>query len=211
MSDSLAILESVRQTVMLRLPGATPEIVDFEARWLISEFLSETRLWRETFSVGLTAGVVDYAIPIDDKTAVTVLMKARIGTTHLAFGGIPAIPNPARTGRPTRAMMLDDRTVRVHPIPTTDDIALPLDVNVALTLLVTVDAVPPDVMRPYHHYLLDGLLARMYAMPDKPWTNTRMAEPHLRRFQSGKSFVRRELDASRGYGSLSMRGPRFGV
>lgn len=211
MSDSLAILESVRQTVLLRLAGASPEIVDFEARWLISEFLSETRIWRETYSVGLTAGVTDYALPIEDETAVAVLMEARIGTAQLGFGGISAIPNPARVGLPTRIMMFDDRTARVFPAPTAEDIALPLEVSVALTLLVTVDAVPPDVIRPYHHYLLDGLLARMYAMPDKPWTNTRMAEPHLRRFQSGKSFVRRELDASRGYGSLRMRGPRFGV
>lgn len=211
MSDSIAFLESVKQTAALRIAGADPSLIDFETRWVVSEFLTETRIWTSTVQVLVTGGQSDYALSIDDEQSAVVLMSVRSGADWVPVGGVPSVLNPEVTGAPRLVGMLDDRTIRLAPIPSAAESGMALDVTVALTLLPTVDVPPPDVLRPYHHYLLDGLLSRLYAIPDKPWTNSRHAGAHLQRFQSGKTFTRRESVASRTYGSLRMRIPTFGA
>lgn len=211
MSDSVAFMESVKQTAALRIVGADPSLIDFEARWVVSEFLSETRVWTRVVNVPITGGISDYALPIEDEQSVVVLMGVRSSAGDVPVGDVPALLDPNVTGAPRCVGMLDDRVVRVFPIPSDAESSLVLSVHVALTLLTTLDVPPPDALRPYHHHLLDGLLARLYGIPDKPWTNSRFAGTHLQRFQSGKTFVRREVVASRTFGSRRMRIPTFGA
>lgn len=208
MSDSLALLESVKQAATIRAAGADPSLLDLEARWVVSEFLSETRVWRQTFSIVLTGGTSDYPLPIQDEQSVVVVLGAR-SDSPIEVGPLAPVQDSSETGAPRRVGMLNDRVLRVSPTPSPAESGLIIQVAVALTLLPTVDASPPDVIRPYHSYLLDGLLARIFSMPDKPWTNTRTSGAYLTRYNMGITRVRREVDGARTHGSLRMRGPRF--
>ena len=209
MSDSIALLESVKESAMVRLPGADPTIIDRETRWMMSEFLRETRVWRRVMTVTLVDATTMYDLPIEDEEAVAVLMGATLDGSQMSLGLPSALDE--QEGTPTQAGMEGDRVLRVWPVPMLGDAGKVVAVDVALTLLVSVDAVPPDALRPYQGYMLDGLLARLYAMPDKPWTNVRIADVHLRRFETGKASVKRDMDGHRSFGSPRARFPRFGA
>ncbi len=209
MSDSILLLESVKESAMARLPGADPSIIDRETRWMVSEFLRETRVWRRTYSVTLVDSTTMYDLPIEDEEAVAVLMAATLDGAPMNLGLPSALDE--QEGTPLNAGMEGDRVLRVWPVPMLADAGKVVAVDVALTLLVSVDAPPPDVLRPYQGFMLDGLLARLYAMPDKPWTNIRIADVHLRRFEVGKTSVKREMDGHRSFGAPRVRFPRFGA
>lgn len=214
MSGSATLYEAVKSAAAIRLPGAPMETIDHEARWVLAEFLRETRVWRRAIDVVLVAGTAEYALPgLATTESVSVIMSAAIeGTDPIRIADVPeAALSDGVTGTPMVVGMIDDRNVRVYPVPTAEDAGKALVLDVALSLLISEDATPPDVLRPYQGYLLDGLLSRLYFMPDKPWSNARSAETHVRRFESGKAAVRRELDGGRTFGGVKMRIPRFGA
>jgi hypothetical protein len=209
--------ETIKQAALVRLPGADPSIVDVEARWVINEFLSETRVLARVFEFPVLPDLRTYALanaahtPLDpDNESGVVLLEAFVDDVRMELGFM-GLGRERATGSPRVVGMTDDRTLLVSPTPTAEDTGKTLRARVALTIPPNADVPMPAVLRPYHHYLLDGLLSRMYSMPDKTWTNIRLADPHIRRFQAGKTFARRDQDSTRSYGSLSMRGPRFGV
>lgn len=209
MSDSIALIESVKESVLSRLVGVDPSLVDRETRWVLNEFLSGTRVWRRTLDVTLVDATTIYDVPIEDEESVAVLMAATLDGAPMGLGLPSALDT--QDGTPRQVGMESDRSVRVWPVPALADAGKVVSVDVALTLLVSVDAAPPDVLRPYQNYLFDGLLARLYAIPDKPWTNVRIADVHLRRFETGKASVKREMDGNRSFGAPRVRFPRFGA
>ena len=221
MSLSQNDVEGIKRTVMLRLPGTTPTLVDQEFHWVVSEFLGATRCFRRIVPVVLVADVYDYGLSIADEESVVVLLSARYNGDSKLTMGTPVYADDTM-GFPVYASLMTDRELRIFPKPSPDAEGKTVEAHVALTLLPTSflpeagEGLPPvlaypDELRPYQGYLLDGALARMMGMADKPWTNTRLAETHLRRFENGKTMVRREMDAQRTYTSLTMRGPRFGA
>jgi hypothetical protein len=98
-------------------------------------------------------------------------------------------------------MLADDRTARVYPVPTPST-TKNIKVEVALTLLPMTESVIPAVVRPYHETLLHGVLARMYRMPDKPYTNQRLAPEHQWYYDRGVYDVRRMVDGGRGRNAM---------
>ena len=210
MSGTAAEFEGIKQAALLRLPGATPEVVDAEARWVLHEFLSETRVWWIDASLPLLPESRDYAVPLPVPWAsAAVLLTASVDHGPALTPGLPM--NDGATGFPSHVGLVNDRTLRVYPTPTLAEFGRNLTFRVALTVVPNDAAVEmPERLRPYHRHILDGLLARMYSIPDKTWTNTRMADPHQRRFVAAINMVRRELDGARTYGTVVMRGPRFG-
>lgn len=202
MSDSAGLFESVRQSVMARLIGATPELVDQESRNVVQEFLHDTTLWRQVFSFPLVVGTTDYALNMEDWESGSLLVEAQYDGRRIAHG-MTDLPITARGG-PRAVALVTDRMLRVYPIPG-DGYTGTMDVVVALTLLPTGTATPPDCIRPYHDIIMDGVLARMYLMPDKPWTNLRLADPATKRFEAGKSRVRRENQGGRTFGAVFMK------
>jgi hypothetical protein len=206
-SFTAADYESIKQAAMVRLPGIDPSLVDMEMRWTLYEFLMETRVRIVVRDTPLVAGLQDY--PMGDESVV-VILEAKVDDTPIAVGRVQY--SNTETGFPRSVGLVLDSLARVAPTPTSAESGKRLILTYATTILPTnTTGELPLEAKPYHGYLLDGLLARVLAMPDKPWTNTRMAEPHLRRYRSGISDVRRMIDAGRGYTSLTMRGPRFGV
>jgi hypothetical protein len=60
----------------------------------------------------------------------------------------------------------------------------------------------PAIVRPYHDALLHGVLARMYRVPDKPYTNQRIAPEHQWYYDRGVFNARRVVDGGRGLNAM---------
>lgn len=209
MSGTAAEFEGIKQAAMVRLPGADMALLDMEAKWVLHEFTRDSRVWRRVFPIVLLPDLIDYPLSLEVGESAVVLLAAHINGTPVRHG----LPLPGTGhGYPMCVGMPNDRMVRVFPIPSPEQTGVIMQVSVALTLIPTVPGpvTMPDELRPYHSYLVDGMLARMFSMPDKAWSNRTAAEPHMRRFMAGINMVRREMDAGRTYGSITMRGPRFG-
>lgn len=207
MSDSILQTESIKETAALRLAGVTMAMVNAEMRWTLMEFLAETRIWRRVITLAPVAGQRDYELPIEDYESVKLLMSASYGDRNILRGLTFGLE---QTGSPSGVGMITDRILRVSPTPTASETSL-ITVDVCLTILPIMDAEPPDEIRPYSQVLLDGLLGRLYAIPDKPWTDIRFAAAHYAAWRSGISTTRREMEMGRMHGYTMARFPRGGM
>lgn len=199
MSETLGVLESIRQAAMLRLTGATPDAVDLESRWVISDFLARSRMWRRTIALTPSAGVEDYLLGIANHESAVLLLGASYSKRDLLLAPKPLVT--MQDGLPTAVMLTDDRTARVYPTPTVD-VTEVVEVEVALTLLPMTESVIPAVVRPYHDIILQGVLARMYRIPDKPYTNQRLSPEHQWYYDRGVYDARRMIDGGRGRNAM---------
>jgi hypothetical protein len=199
MSETLGVLESIRQAAMLRLTGSTPEAVDLESRWIVSDFLARSRVWRRAITLTPVASVEDYPLGIANHESAVLLLAASYDMRELLLAPSPLMA--LQDGLPTAVMLADDRTARVYPVPTPST-TKNIKVEVALTLLPMTESVIPAVVRPYHETLLHGVLARMYRMPDKPYTNQRLAPEHQWYYDRGVYDVRRMVDGGRGRNAM---------
>lgn len=203
MSDSATYLESVKTGAMIRLAGATPEVIDSEMRWVVSEFLADTRLWMERISVTLLAGQTEYALALgDDTESVTMIFRAEFNGRTLGHNIPPADSN---TGAPARIALKTDRIILIYPQPDTEAVATPLLIDVCKTLLPTSSATVPEIIRPFHSAILLGLLARMYAITDKPWTDLRMAAAMTSAYVGACTEIRHQVEKGRTFGSVYAR------
>ena len=200
MSETLGVLESIRQAAMVRLTGATPDVVDLESRWVVSDFLTRTRVWRKMVAITPTPGVDEYAVPgIQNYESVVIITEAAYKDRTLLLAKFPV--STMQDGLPTAVMLVNDRTVGVYPAPTAD-VTDTIDLELAFTLLPASENPIPAVVRPYHDTLLEGVLARMYAIPDKPYTNLRLAPAEQAAYDRSVYDIRRIVDGGRGRNAL---------
>ena len=79
------------------------------------------------------------------------------------------------------------KNLRLTPIPT---LASPMTLKVVLTTTPDSSGVDRDVETHIHEHLLDGALARLYAMPEMPWANNTLAGFHLGAFTAAIAQAR---------------------
>jgi hypothetical protein len=201
-ASALLAAESVRLAARARFVGATPESVDYEFRWVVQEVLRRSLVWRVQFDVTTVAGTALYTLPLDVNHAVVAVTAARIndGGGPLKLGDVSLLDT--EEGRPGRVGMGDFQSVLLNPVP---DNAYAVIVEVALTLTPDTESDLPDVLVPYHAALLSGLLYRMYAMPNKPYTNAQAAQHHLLEFNKNILDVKRDAVGQRAVGSRIAR------
>lgn len=194
MSETIRVLESIKIAASNRLTGITTGLLDSEMRWVLSDFLAETRVWKKAFTITCVPGTKDYAIPMEDYESGVMLT----GATYNGFPICPQLDERAYSdaGMPAYAGLLDDRTLRIYPVPDASQTAA-FEVVVALTMLPTVEVEPPTVVRPFHEALLCGLLARCFGMGDRPWGNLRLAPTMNAEYDAAKMKVRRLVDTGR--------------
>lgn len=207
MSASLSLLESAKQAVSARIGNVTPALLDNEMRWVLDDFLRNTRVWREVVEVTMVPGQADYALDIEDYEAAVGIIQAR-------YGGFPVSlfiqrASYTQTGAPAWAGLLNDRTLRVYPLPSAGTTGV-MEVEVFKTLLPTLHAVPPDELRPYHRAIMDGLLSRMFEMADKPWHNLKAFAVAVANYEAAKADVRIMADRGRAVTSQQVAFPRHG-
>lgn len=168
-------LEVWMQPLRSRLAGATEALILSELMATVREFYLQSNAWREQIGPYSIYGGRDLVFlnPVDNYSNVNYIWGVWM---QLADDNrVDLKPQTVRvtnnqTGEPTHYQCADPYVVRLWPMP---------EVNMGMILYVDCSLVPlPDATRlpniaASHHYdaILDGAMARMLMMPNKPWTN----------------------------------------
>jgi hypothetical protein len=71
-------------------------------------------------------------------------------------------------------------------------------------------AIPEWMYEMYFQDWLDGTLARLYAMPSKPWSNLGLAQYHAKRFRNEMAFRKQEVSRGFSYNVPTWKFPNSG-
>lgn len=220
-SDPNTIVTPITQRILAQVRGATLALVNMELRAATAEFLRRTLIWQErrTLAAGsVTPGQASYALVPSQADAGTVasrVLAAWYGDKPLAVGTVIRT-HPGATGDPCMVDLSDPVTITLFPAP-------PLGVqtkSVVLDIVWTIDPVtlePDSLTLPYAvlghlEALVHGTLARMFAMPDKPWSSETHSTFHSAKFRSAVFQARRSNGDARGHESVARprwQFPRF--
>lgn len=219
MSDTSAVLTGISERALVRLPGAELPLVELETRAVVADFLARSLLWRRRQEIQAVAGQGVYCLTLPQEKAgiiATQLLAAFYGNTALAIGAIVGV-TPNASGSPRMADMSNPIQVQLWPPPPTSedpklitlDIAWGIDVGIRNPESL---CLPPEVLG-FIDVIVNGLLYRMFSMPDKPWSSQKHAAHHSASFRHGVGVARRAADLGRARegesGALRWRFPRI--
>lgn len=203
------------QPIKLRLAGATDPVIITELQAAVREFYLQSNAWREQigpYNVYANTDLI-WLNPVDAYSNVMFVHGAWLelpddgGTIQLA--ALNVRPTDGRTdSRPTHYSCPDPYVLRLYPMPSE---ALGTVLWVDATLVPLPDATRLPNMAASHHFeaILEGALARLLLMPNKPWTDPVMGMAY------GRSFRRRCIQwrdmSERGYTweDAPMQFPKF--
>lgn len=209
MSTTTDITTLLRNTVAVQLVGCEFPLIDMHLRWVLHDFLTRTGLLRESLSVSLVAAQANYPLTFATASGIAAtLLTARIGESRLVHSTLAGLP--AATGTPAMCALLDAETVGVWPTPTE---AATLSLLAAITISPSAalgTPTVPFVCQPFFDYIHSGVLGRLYALPDKPWTSSLVAGYHKGEYMRGIAKARIAAETGRAQGTQMWRFPRFG-
>jgi hypothetical protein len=205
----------ITQRILARLTGIELPLVKVEVRATLTDFLSKTLLWRDTVLIPAVSGQEMYALMPPQVLAGVVgsrVLTAYYGESPMAVAALNGVL-PA-SGVPTCVDLSESVWLRVWPVP---DDSNPLQ-TIRLNLVWGMDPTaidPEDLVLPrqvlgYIEGITEGALARLYAIPDRPWSSLNHAAMHERKYRKVKLEARRAAEEGRGrMGGDNWRFPPF--
>lgn len=205
-------LDLWKKPILARLAGVTESLVTCELNAAVREFYIRSQAWREQigpFNVYQDTDLV-WLNPVDPYSNVLQVRGAWLQIDNVTY---PLEPNTTRvttpqTGQPMKFSTPDPYVLRLWPTP---------DKSYLEQLWIDTSLVPlPDATRlpniaSSHHFepILEGALSRLYAIPNKPWTDPALAMVYLQSFK--RRCVQWRDHAGRGYGpaDVPFRFPAF--
>jgi hypothetical protein len=185
----------LRDTLRIRLPGALDGGINLELFNVIDEFCRQATAYRETLSVPLVAGTAAYPITPADREILVLY--------HLRHPSLDA-----------RKAVFDDGVLTLDPVPTAEDAADPLEVDVSLSPAYGTgdpeDWLPPALYQRFHQALLDGVLSRMHGQAAKPYSDVRRGTFHGQRFRNAIRIATARAVAPHTQSPQTWRFPRYG-
>ena len=182
----------------IQLPGAISGALQQELFSVADLFFKTSNVWTEDIPFNVPAN--DPANTIYQVTASgNVLIDKLIQVTD--YNGIPVTAFMSTPG---------EITLRTQPNAPAAYIA-----KVGLTVADPVQrdgyvSMPDWVLNKYRDVFLEGLIGRMQAQPNKPYSNTQLSVYHLRKFTSGMSAARIEAQRNNVFRAQAWRFPGFG-
>ncbi|SRR5258708_1712001 len=160
--------------VRVKLTGASDAGIKAELYDVLSEFFNDSSSWTESVTINAVPNVTSYSLSVTEGQILRLdgvidannfpqpAIMATIGTLTLAHA-----PNTAQTYMAN--------LVKNVALPTTKDM-LPI--------------APSWVLPVWHLGILDGVLGKMAAQPNKSYSNETMATYHLKRFRDAIARAR---------------------
>lgn len=199
---------------LLALPGVTTPQVEEKLRSALKEFYLQSRAYRRVLGpLTITSAQPSLALdPVDANTRVVWVRDAWLQDgsikTHLVKAACK-LTEP-RTGRPTH-YWLDPAVPSTLMLWPTPDVTLSniLHVEVALTVSDAATVFPDLSVSHHFEAILNGAFARLYAMPNKPWTDQLVANRYSQLFRRACSELRTNGDLGYQHSSPPFRFPPF--
>jgi len=206
--------ESVVQRLVTHVPGCPFPVIEKFVRDAAIEVCEKTLVWKyEQPSIRLTPGIHDYPYEPPTQAEVHAYIWVTINddpitplTIEQLYSIYPAWPNsdPEALAKPQHISHLNPDNFVVAPLPDDDE---DYDVNmlVALKPLRTATGMDQTVLDEIENAVMDGALAALYRLPEKPWTDKSLAEYHSKQFTYRNTERRARANLGAGRASLTVR------
>ena len=165
-------LTALRSLVQLNAPGCPLPIVDFAILNALIDFFARSRAYRHTpAQITVVSGTGEYEPTIPDGMEIAWLLDAELDETENSLSCVPPDEIPVlwatEQGTPTLAALVNPTTVGLRKVP---DAGGTLDIRVALRPTDGCTEYPDEFHILYREQLAAGALARLYDMPNRPWS-----------------------------------------
>lgn len=176
--------------VLPYLPGAELPIVNSQIRKALREFLKRTTILRESFVFDTQADAATYLLTPSFGQVSSIL---RVGYADQKYPLPPSVEEgraPADPAKPTGWFTMLPHLLTFYPQP---DGVYSVVCDVAITLSQTDTSFPEELAMQYSEEIASGVLAIMYSMPGKPWTQGQAAKEAGRIFSGAIKTIRGSL------------------
>lgn len=187
--------------IVMEAPGMPDALVASKLFDVLREFYTNAGAWRERigpYKVKPNRNVV-YVNPVDQYSQFQYVLEAHLYPFPGANQKQPLRPTPTPlqgtdVGTPLWYWMTDPTTLNLYPTPTA---AADLYIYGILLPLINTPKLP-DISTTHHaDALMWGTLARLFKMPNKPWTDQKLSAEYQREFR--REMLRFRDVANRGY------------
>jgi len=187
--------ESIIPEILPLVPDCTDLIIIRALRRSCEEFLTKSLVWRvdlDEHTTEIGEPIVELDIPKND------LRVTQIKSVTIATKDITQISDDQKAPNPTEtfcSLINFGKALRLTPIPR---LASPMLLKVVLSTTPNSSGVDRDVETHIHEHLIDGALARLYAMPGMPWADSSLAAYHGAIFQAAIIEMRGRAENNNG-------------
>jgi hypothetical protein len=198
--DIVRLMNEARSSLV----GATDPTLQLALFGVMDDFFRGTNAWQEDIDVqvagGAPAGTIYELVPTG-ASLINQLMWVFVA---------PKSAQELR-GVPVNAAMSVPGELTIYTQPSSDMV---YRATVALTVADPLTRegnviFPAWVLQKYRAVILDGLLGRMMAQPNKPFSNLQLSVYHSRKFNSGIASARVEVQRNNRYRAQAWRFPGF--
>lgn len=191
-----------------RLPGVMDNVLTHEVSEIVRQFYTKGQVWRQDIGpYDIKAGKEElYLNPVDDNKEVVYVRGVWFKGTPLNAVDKPDNRINKEGTYPIAYYCPYPDVIRYVPIPTAD-VADEIIVHAVMRPTDPTNLTHEFIVSLYYDVILDGVLGRLYLMPNKPWSNRELGLLHTTQFKKG--YLSARNDARRGYTYTSTRRVRF--
>lgn len=202
-------LSSFLPRIMPQVPSCPEPLVESMVRESAITFCERTRFWRQDLApMNVVANQADYTLSLPADTALVQPLRVLVEDVPLepktpAMLDVEVAEWQTMTGRPFCYYLKDMRRTLTLVYTPDQPIANGLRVSVALKPSQTASTVEQAFLEEAWEHVAAGALAILYAMPLKPWTNTRKADEQRALFE--RAIAGYNVEAATGSVKAAMR------
>ena len=170
------------QAVSIRVPGANKVDIDSAVRTIVREFCDKTRLYiRQLDAIDIVEGVSAYTLLAPTDCAIVSIERVEVNQEFVEATSLDLLDRSTESWRqqesnqPSAYMVDAERILQFKDTPT-ETVSDGLVVWVALKPSPTTDMVPEFIFADWFETILNGTVAYLLRVPNKPWTSLQGSE-----------------------------------
>lgn len=173
------------ESLVLSIPMAEPELLRYETRAAAIEFCNLSEAWRmELLPFNLQVGIDTYYLdPPVSKTEISKIVDVSFKTQEIDY------------------VLTSANVFKLAKKP--DDATNQVTMLAAIRPSRDAEVMDGEVAKRYFDGILDGIKARLYAMPQKPWSDGPASVFYRSKMEHVASIARRESTV--GHGRVPLR------
>lgn len=177
MATDPRVLQQFMTNAAVKLPGSSESGIKAELFDVFKEFFEDSNCWFEDIQFQAVAAQTDYPLTPAENGQIIRLAVAwtdqgtPVGAFMPVFGTVKLLHAP----QTTPAAKWTARVIKTVSVPTTRE---------------NVPIVPDWALGVYSIHVMDGLLGKMMAQPNKSYSNQNLSAYHLKRFRTGIQIAR---------------------
>ena len=170
----------------VKLVGASEGGLKGEFYDVVSEFFNDSSIWTQGIQFTAIPNVLTYPLFVSEGQILRLNGVVNFGTT-LPVPGQPLVAPPT----PVPALMPEiGQLCLAHAPPAANIMVANVVTNVSAIDRKNIPLMPDWVLPVWHVGLLDGLLGKMMAQPNKSYFNDKQSAYHLKRFRDAIARAR---------------------